>query len=117
MKLFDPPTEPEEEPIPLTAAPPAAAFERIDLAALPPSPAPLPMPQLSATVQSAAGGFSPLAVCNGMIEGTLSLFGQPGRMITISPAKHVLGMIGVLLLIGSGAWTARGFGWVTIPMP
>jgi hypothetical protein len=62
-------------------------------------------------------GLWPLFACNWVLETLCGLGGPVGALATRPAGKHVLGVAGVVLLAGSAAWTARGFGLVDFPVP
>lgn len=59
----------------------------------------------------------PLFAINWVLEVILGLFGPLGRVLKYPPIKHVLGVVGMVLLAGAAVWTARGMGWVRFPWP
>lgn len=109
------------EAVPVTTGTRADDFGRLDLADLrqpklaepaeTPAPAgPPPRPPVPVVLW-------PLFAVNWVLEAVLSLFGPPGRLLATGGMKHLLGGVGVLLVIASGLWTARGMGWVQIDLP
>ena len=93
----EPAPEPEPEPVPLVEA---------DLSPVAEEPRPR-VPLL----------LWPLFAANWVIETLLGLFGPLGAVLTNPVSKHVLGVLGVVLLAAAGAWAARGMGWVRFPIP
>jgi hypothetical protein len=59
----------------------------------------------------------PLFGVNWVLEGVLCLGGPFGAVVKHPAMKHLLGGVGVLLLAAAGVWTARGMGWIDIPLP
>jgi hypothetical protein len=59
----------------------------------------------------------PLVGVNWTIERLLGLFGPPGQALCSPVGKTVLGWGGVVLILGAGAWAARGMGWVHFDWP
>ena len=59
----------------------------------------------------------PLFACNWVLETACGLAGPVGAVAVRPAGKHVLGGLGVVLLVGAAAWTARGFGVVDFPVP
>jgi hypothetical protein len=119
---------PEMPPTPVT-------LRGVDAPALPagfrtePVPEPAPEPEPVALVEAAPPPDEteprprvplllwPLFALNWVIETLLGLFGPLGAVLTNPVTKHVLGVLGVLLLAAAGAWAARGMGWVHFPIP
>jgi hypothetical protein len=134
-RLFGPPTPDTgvppsaPEPVAVTWAPvhqPAAPIPTfagpgpIDLTTASADPiAASPSAAAPGTTQPAGGvpaWLLPVYGVNWAIEKVLSLFGPPGMALTTPGMKYVLGGVGVLLMVGAAWWTARGMGWVKLPM-
>jgi hypothetical protein len=58
----------------------------------------------------------PLFAMNWILEKLLAVFGPPGQALTTPMMKHFLGWVGIILLIASAVWTARGLGWIQLPL-
>ena len=87
--------EPEPEPVPPSAP--------VRLSPLTPDPLPL--------------SLYPLFAVNWVLETACGLCGPAGAAAVSPAGKHLLGVVGVGLLIGAAAWTARGLGLVDFPVP
>jgi hypothetical protein len=59
----------------------------------------------------------PVFALNWVLELVLKLFGPLGSVVTFAPTKHLLGLVGLLLLAASATWAARGMGWVAFDVP
>lgn len=59
----------------------------------------------------------PVFALNWVLELVFGLFGPVGEAATRPPVKHLLGIVGLLLLAAAGVWAARGMGWVSFPLP
>ncbi|MGL4420910.1 MAG: hypothetical protein ACRCZF_09620 [Gemmataceae bacterium] len=55
----------------------------------------------------------PLYLINGILEVGYEL--SSGGLLTSIPAKNILGVVGMLLMLGSTIWAARGYGYIHIP--
>jgi hypothetical protein len=83
---------------------------------------PAPTPLVSVAEPEARGPavpafLWPLFAVNWVVEKLLGLFGPPGQALASPGMKHLLGGVGVVLLIAAGLWTARGMGWIQFPLP
>lgn len=129
---FQPPTveldPPEMPPAPVT-------LRGVDAPALPAGfrtetlPEPVPEPEPVVLVEAESPPVEeepsprvpvflwPLFAVNWILETVLGLFGPLGVLTTNTVSKHVLGVLGVILLAAAGAWAARGMGWVQFPFP
>ncbi len=58
----------------------------------------------------------PLFSVNWLLEWVLGWFGPIGHLLTRPTMKACLGWTGVLLMLASGYWCARGLGYVTWPV-
>jgi hypothetical protein len=135
-RLFGPPTpdtgvRPPDaapasfDPVPLNSSREASSpiipdFGPLDLPDVQPPAAVLAdAPPAPADVDAAPGVpflLWPLFAVNWVLEQVLGLFGPPGQALTSPGMKHLLGGVGVLLLIAAGAWTANGMGWIQLPI-
>jgi hypothetical protein len=129
---FPPPTV-ELDPPEMPAAP--VTLRGVDAPALPAGfrtetlPEPVPEPEPVALVEAESPPVEeemsprvpvllwPLFAVNWIIETLLGLFGPLGALMTNTVSKHVLGVLGVLLLAAAGVWAARGMGWIHFPIP
>lgn len=75
---------------------------------------PMPTPE-PARLASVSVVFWPLFALNWCLELILGFFGPPGQSLRTTPAKNLLGGVGILLIIAAAIWTARGFGLIQIP--
>lgn len=110
-----------DDPIPVTEREPEQPVAEPDpvamgfaarIAAEPPPP---PAPREPSSGVPVA--LWPLYGVNWVLEGALGLFGPLGSAVTWPPVKHLLGLVGVVLLAAAGAWAARGMGWVAFDVP
>jgi hypothetical protein len=105
----------------LAAAPTPADPGPIDLKAVPAGPAatskPATMPETKQGASGVPAWLWPVFGMNWLIEKGLSLFGPPGMALATPAMKYMLGGVGILLMVGAAVWTARGMGWMKLPMP
>ncbi|MFO0850151.1 MAG: hypothetical protein U0871_16575 [Gemmataceae bacterium] len=59
----------------------------------------------------------PLAAANWVLETAFGLLGPVGTALTRPAGKNALAVAGGVLLVAAAAWTARGLGWVQLPLP
>lgn len=59
----------------------------------------------------------PLAAVNWVMETALSLLGPVGGAMVRPAGKNVLAVVGGGLLVAAAVWTARGMGWIELPLP
>ena len=95
----------DEEPVPA----PLAVFT--------PAPMPEPTPAREPRPDAVPVVLWPMFALNWVLELVLKLLGPLGSALTFTPTKHLLGLMGVLLLAASAAWAARGMGWVAFDVP
>lgn len=101
--------DPEPEPESMAVFTPAPMPE--------PAPMPMPMPATEPRSHAVPVVLWPMFALNWVLELVLKVFGPLGSVITFTPTKHLLGLVGVLLLAASAAWAARGMGWVAFDVP
>jgi hypothetical protein len=112
---------PTESPFATTPVPAPALFPQSEpvpteepFAELTPA-TPTPTPAKTETARS--GGVPvvlwPLFAVNWVMELLLGLLGPVGAVLTHPAMKHLLGVAGLALLAGAGAWAARGMGLLT----
>jgi hypothetical protein len=122
-RLFGPPTPdtgvPPSAPEPVAVTPTPAEFRPIELKPAPAERVPPPVAgqRLPPPSRGVPAGLWPLFATNWVIEKLLGLFGPPGMALTTPGVKYLLGVVGILLMGGAAAWTARGVGWVKLPVP
>lgn len=82
-------------------------------AELPPPPPPQPIARATPSAgESLPAHLWPLYAVNWVAEECLKVFG--GESLTKPAAKWSMGVAGLLMLAGAAAWTAHGFGFVTL---
>lgn len=95
----------DDTPVPLDAPSDPAAF----------APLPLEAAEAPAHASSVPPLLWPLFAANWLLESLFCLFG--GAAITRPMPKYLLGVVGLVLLVAAGAWSARGMGWIALPWP
>jgi hypothetical protein len=114
---YRPPADPPLTPAPVPTPPPQtqAYPDEEPLAELTPvTPAPATSKVVAETTQRSGVPVPlwPLFAVNWVLELLLGLLGPVGTATTNPAMKHLLGIAGLGLLAGAGAWAARGMGWV-----
>jgi hypothetical protein len=100
---------------PATPAGFRSAMPPIDLPPALPAPSPGPVMTPPPPPSSGPGLLAPLVLANRVLEGTLGWCGPLGHWLTRPPVKRLLGYAGLVMLVASGWWVARGMGWVSWP--
>lgn len=59
----------------------------------------------------------PVFGVNWVLEMLLGLLGPVGTVLKHPAMKHLLGWMGVLLVIAAAVWSAKGQGWIALPWP
>ena len=95
----------EDEPEPMPMPMPMAVFT------------PVPEPVNESRSHAVPVALWPMFALNWILELVLKLLGPLGSVLTFTPTKHFLGLVGMLLLVASAAWAARGMGWVLFDVP
>lgn len=98
------------------AAPPASVSEEPEPAVLVPAPGISDTPAVTES-RPLPLALWPLATANWALETTFGLFGPIGAALTRPAGKNALAVAGCVLLVAAAAWTARGLGWVQLPLP
>jgi hypothetical protein len=83
----------------------------------PTTPPPAPFPVSADPRPSLPLFLWPVVALNWVLEALLGLFGPVGATLTRPAVKHLLGVVGLLLLAGAGLWAARGTGWIHFDLP
>jgi hypothetical protein len=60
--------------------------------------------------------LAPLVMFNRLVNGTLGLFGFPGRVLRSGFVKTLFGLVGLGLLLYTGLKVAQLHGWITLPV-
>jgi len=110
---------PPPAPLPLPAPKPPlpASAPRI----LVPAPAPSPVVPTSPPPAQQSGEHDtplvmmPLVMFNSLVNGTLGLFGFPGRVLRSGFVKSLFGLTGLGLMAYTGAKVAQLNGWISLP--
>lgn len=138
-RLFGP-SEPQMAPPEMTFVPPpiqnrstftpppmqAEPVEMVPMNVMPADEVPMmheeemAVPLAMAETPAASGGVPiamwPVYGVNKVIESVLGLLGPPGELFCMPAMKWLLGLAGIALLLAAAAWSARGMGWITLPM-
>lgn len=112
-----------------TFAPPPMQSEPVEMAPMNAMPAddvpmmrddemavPLSMAETSAESSGVPIAMWPVYGVNKVIESVLGLLGPPGELFCMPAMKWLLGLAGIAMLLAAAAWSARGMGWITLPV-
>lgn len=86
-----------------------------------PMPAPVAIPESPPVVETKSRPIPlplwPVFGVNWILEAILGLLGPLGTFLTHPIVKHLLGWVGLGLVVAAGVWAARGHGWIALPWP